>query len=63
MVGRSLLVPGVDDRVVVVRDDEPTSLVAYALSSRCAVFPSTYQGACTHILIALPRFFKSVQSP
>ncbi|BDA49325.1 probable 1-phosphatidylinositol-3-phosphate 5-kinase FAB1C [Coccomyxa sp. Obi] len=34
LVGRSLLVPGVDDRVVVVRDDEPTSLVAYALSSR-----------------------------
>ena len=34
LVGRSLLVPGADDRVVVVRDDEPTSLVAYALSSR-----------------------------
>lgn len=32
--GRALLQPGVDDRVVVVRDDEPTSLVAFALSSR-----------------------------
>lgn len=38
LVGRSLLVPGADDRVVVVRDDEPTSLVAYALSSRCVEF-------------------------
>lgn len=33
LVGRALLAPGVDHRVVVVRDDEPTSLVAHALSS------------------------------
>lgn len=34
-MGRALLPQGAGDRVVVVRDDEPTSLVAYALSSRC----------------------------
>lgn len=33
---RALLQPGVDERIVVVRDDEPTSLLAYALSSRQA---------------------------
>ncbi|KAK9796713.1 hypothetical protein WJX73_010097 [Symbiochloris irregularis] len=32
--GRALLPPGVGDRVVVVRDDEPTSIIAYSLSSR-----------------------------
>lgn len=32
--GHALLPPGVGDRVVVVRDDEPTSIIAYALSSR-----------------------------
>lgn len=37
LMGRSLLVPGLDDRVIVVRDDEPTSLVAYALASRCTL--------------------------
>lgn len=36
LAGRALLPPGVDGRVVVVRDDEPTSLIAYALSMRCA---------------------------
>ncbi len=34
---RALLQPGVDERIVVVRDDEPTSLLAYALSSRQAL--------------------------
>ena len=34
---RALLQPGVDERIVVVRDDEPTSLLAYALSSRQAM--------------------------
>lgn len=36
LVGRALLQPGVGERVLVVRDDEPTSLVAYALTSQCA---------------------------
>ncbi len=36
LAGRALLPPGVDGRVVIVRDDEPTSLIAYALSMRCA---------------------------
>ena len=35
--GRALLPPGVDGRIVIVRDDEPTSLIAYALSTRCAL--------------------------
>ena len=35
--GRALLPPGVGDRVVVVRDDEPTSIVAFFLSSRYAL--------------------------
>ena len=34
LLGRALLQPGVDERIVVVRDDEPTSLLAYALSSK-----------------------------
>ena len=34
---RALLQPGVEERIVVVRDDEPTSLLAYALSSRQAM--------------------------
>ena len=34
--GRALLAPGVDNRVVVVRDDELTSVIAYFLSSQCA---------------------------
>ena len=34
---RALLQPGMDERIVVVRDDEPTSLLAYALSSRQAL--------------------------
>jgi hypothetical protein len=32
--GRALLPPGVEERVVVIRDDEPTSVVAYFLSTR-----------------------------
>jgi len=34
LLGRALLQPGVDERIVVVRDDEPTSLLAHALSSK-----------------------------
>jgi hypothetical protein len=41
LVGRALLLPGVEDRVVVIRDDEPTSLVAFALSTQC-VLRSTF---------------------
>ena len=36
LAGRALLPPGVGERCLVVRDDEPTSLVAYALVSRYA---------------------------
>ena len=32
--GRALLPVGADEQVVVVRDDEPTSIVAYFLSTR-----------------------------
>ncbi len=32
--GHAMLPVGVEDRVIVVRDEEPTSLVAYALASR-----------------------------
>ena len=34
LLDRALLQPGVDERIVVVRDDEPTSLLAHALSSK-----------------------------
>ncbi len=34
LAGRPFLPPGIDDRVVVVRDDEPTSVIAYFLSTR-----------------------------
>ena len=54
--GRALLPPGVDGRIVIVRDDEPTSLIAYALSTRCALAPradvtsSLMVGNLNHIL-------------
>ena len=38
LTGHAMLPVGADDRVVVVRDEEPTSLVAYALASRRASF-------------------------
>lgn len=34
LFGRALLPPGIGDRIVVVRDDEPTSIIAFFLSSR-----------------------------
>lgn len=34
LLGRAMLQPGVDERIVVVRDDELTSLLAHALSSK-----------------------------
>lgn len=34
LLGRALLPPGVHNRVVVVHDDEPTSIVAYFLSTK-----------------------------
>eukprot|EP00891_Asterochloris_glomerata_P002007 jgi/Astpho2/2007/Aster-x0093 len=34
LTGRALLPPGVDDTIVPVFDDEPTSLVAYSLTTR-----------------------------
>lgn len=35
--GRALLPVGAEEQVVVVRDDEPTSIVAYFLSTRWAL--------------------------
>lgn len=32
--GRALLPPGIQDRIVVVHDNEPTSVVAYFLSKK-----------------------------
>ena len=34
LTGRALLPPGIDDTIVPVFDDEPTSLVAYSLTTR-----------------------------
>jgi hypothetical protein len=47
LVGRALLQPGVGERVLVVRDDEPTSLVAYALASQCALPLPSWHPACS----------------
>lgn len=35
LCGRALLPPGVDDLVLAIFDDEPTSIIAYFLSTRC----------------------------
>ena len=45
---RALLQPGIDERIVVVRDDEPTSLLAYALSSRQAACAALCYRAMWH---------------
>jgi hypothetical protein len=36
LCGRALLPPGVDDLVLAIFDDEPTSIIAYFLSTRCS---------------------------
>lgn len=33
---RALLPPGIEDRIIIVHDDEPTSIVAYFLSTKYA---------------------------
>ena len=56
LLGRALLQPGVDDRIVVVRDDEPTSLLAYALSSRQASWvPHSMAVIKTPLCLHVPR--------
>lgn len=37
LCGRALLPPGVDDLVLSIFDDEPTSIIAYFLTTRCFV--------------------------
>lgn len=37
LCGRALLPPGVDDLVLAIFDDEPTSIIAYFLSTRCSL--------------------------
>jgi hypothetical protein len=39
--GRALLPPGIDDIVLSIFDDEPTSIVAYFLSNRCKLVLAT----------------------
>ena len=34
---RALLPPGMDDLVLAIHDDEPTSIIAYFLATRCAI--------------------------
>ena len=59
LLGRALLQPGVDDRIVVVRDDEPTSLLAYALSSRRASWvPHSMAGIETPQCLHVPKSFR-----
>ena len=43
--GRALLPVGAEEQVVVVRDDEPTSIVAYFLSTRSGSFTSPLMDA------------------
>ena len=45
LCGRALLPPGVDDLVLAIFDDEPTSIIAYFLSTRCCL--STTHGPCS----------------
>lgn len=53
--GRALLPPGIDDLVLSIFDDEPTSIISYFLANRC-VFrpcaPCTVRPSCADRLLS-----------
>ena len=63
LCGRALLPPGVDDLVLSIFDDEPTSIIAYFLTTRCGIRAGDSQlPALAGILTVLSNILNEVGS-